>query len=59
MTIRMLFVFIITLVVSCSSDDITRNEKSEFIGVFRDILKRSPQDKTVPSKSSVQKKTNQ
>ena len=59
MTKRILFVFLITLIVSCSSDDITRNEKNEFVGVFRDIFKRSPQDKTVPSKSSVQKKTNQ
>ena len=59
MTIRVFFVFIFALIVSCSSDDITRNEKSEFIGVFRDALKRSLQDKTEPSKSSVQKKTNQ
>ena len=59
MTIRILFIFLISLIVSCSSDDITRNEKSEFISVFRDVLKRSLQDKTEPSKSSVQKKTNQ
>ena len=59
MTIRMLFVFLIALIVSCSSDDITRNEKSEFIGVFRDALKRSLPDKTEPTKNSVQKKTNQ
>ena len=59
MIIRVFFVFIIALVVSCSSDDITRSEKSEFIGVFRDVLKRSLQDKTEPSKSSHQKKTNQ
>ena len=59
MIIRILFVFLIALIVSCSSDDITRNEKSEFIGVFRDALKRGLQDKTEPSKSSIQKKTNQ
>ena len=59
MTKRMLFVFLITLIASCSSDDIIKNEKNEFIGVFRDIFKRSSQDKTEPSKSSVQKKTNQ
>ena len=59
MTKRMLFVFLTFLIVSCSSDDIIKNEKNEFIGVFRDIFKRSSQDKTEPSKSSVQKKTNQ
>ena len=59
MTIRVFFVFIFALIVSCSSDDITRSEKSEFIGVFRDIFKKSLRDKTEPSKSSVQKKTNQ
>ena len=59
MTIRVFFVFIFALIVSCSSDDITINEKSEFIGVFRDVLKRSSQDNTAPSKSLVQKKTNQ
>ena len=59
MTIRILIFFLIALTVSCSSDDITKREKSEFIGVFRDVFKRSLQDKSESSNSSVQKKTNE
>ena len=59
MSIRILFVFFIVIIVSCSSDDITTKEKNEVIGVFRDVYKQSFPDKTETFSNEVKKKTNQ
>ncbi len=59
MSIRILFIFFITILASCSSDKIITTEKNEYVGIFRNIIKNNFSDKTKPIVSKVPKKTSQ
>ena len=59
MSIRVLFMFFITILASCSSDEIITKEKNEYVGIFRKVIKISFPDKNNLIKPEVPKKTSQ
>ena len=59
MSIRVLFIFFITILASCSSDKIITTAKNEYIGIFRNVIRTSFPDKTKPVEPKVPKKTRQ
>ena len=59
MSIRTLFILLIFIIASCSSDKITSTEKSEYIGIFRNVINNSFSAKTDFFRPPIPKKTNQ
>lgn len=59
MSVRVLFIFFITILASCSSDDIITKEKNEFVGIFRNLIRNSFPDKNNLIKPEVPEKTSQ
>ena len=58
MSIRLLFFFLITIIASCSSDKIITTEKSEYFGIFRNVIRNSFSDKTALFQPPNPKRTN-
>ena len=59
MRISLLLIFFTTILTSCSSDKVTTKEKSEYVGIFRNVIKNSFPDENKTVESPVQKKTSQ
>ena len=59
MSTRVLFIFFIIILVSCSSDEIITTEKNENIGIFKNVIRNSFPDKNNPIEPEVPKKTSQ
>ena len=59
MSIRILFMFFITILASCSSDEIITTEKKEYVGIFRNVIRNSFPDKSNFIEPEVSKKTSQ
>ena len=59
MSIRVLFVFFITILASCTSDEIITKEKNEYVGIFRNVIRNSFLDKNNLIKPEIPKKTSQ
>ena len=59
MITRLTFLFFITIIASCSSDNIITTEKNEFAGIFKNLLKNISPDRSDSLQPSAPKKTNQ
>ncbi len=59
MSTKVLFIFFITILASCSSDKIITTEKNEYVGIFRNVIRHSFPDKNNLIKPEVSKKTSQ
>ena len=59
MSIRVLFILLIFIIASCSSDKIISTEKNEYVGIFRNVIKNSFLEKNEIFKPLIPKKTNQ
>ena len=59
MSTRVLCMFFMTILASCSSDKIITTEKNEYVGIFRNVIRNSFQDKNNLIEPEVPKKTSQ
>ena len=59
MSIKILFISLIFIIASCSSDKIITTEKSEYVGIFKNVIRNSFSAKTEFFRPPIPKKTSQ